>query len=363
MKILFIVYDFSIVGGAQKVTANLANELSKDSEVYIASMYSSHDKLAYRLEKRVSFLSLKGKGRIRTDIFFMCHELSCLIKQKGIEIIVAEGISTSLVSTITGMISGKPIVVCEHSSIDNSLYNKLGLRVFRFLSVVMANSIVLLTKDNQDKYSSKYPLFKKKFQIIPNWVEKSNIKVDYYADKRKIVTIGRADPVKGFEDIIIIASKLKNELPGWEWDIWGDFDNEYGRCIKKLAREQDVEDVVRFRGIYTDFGEISSEYAFIVLTSRFEGFSLVLLEARERGLPMISYNCHTGPSTIIEDGINGLLVEPNNKTKLKDAIVKLANDIQLREQFSSNCKVGMDQYYKENIISKWKELLINLVER
>jgi glycosyltransferase involved in cell wall biosynthesis len=92
------------------------------------------------------------------------------------------------------------------------------------------------------------------------------------------------------------------------------------------------------------------------LSSRFEGFGNVLVEALAHGLPVVSFDCDSGPRDIIRNGIDGFLVEPNNITKLSESLSILMNDSSLRDNFSYNAYQARSRFSINKISDQWISL-------
>jgi len=114
---------------------------------------------------------------------------------------------------------------------------------------------------------------------------------------------------------------------------------------------------VHFKGNVKGTENIYPRHGMYVMTSRYEGLPLVLLEAKQYGLPIVSFNCPTGPSELILDGKNGYLVENYNVEQMSQLINKLIENKELRINFSKNSMLDTDKFSKEKIIQQWVELI------
>jgi len=121
-----------------------------------------------------------------------------------------------------------------------------------------------------------------------------------------------------------------------------------------------LRDRVRLLGLVTNPHTVLRRAAAFVLSSRYEGMPMALLESMACGLPCVSYDCPTGPREIIEDGVNGLLVPPEDVPSLAQAIGKVADDAQLRSRLGSQAAKIADDYAVERIISRWNDVLTEL---
>ena len=114
---------------------------------------------------------------------------------------------------------------------------------------------------------------------------------------------------------------------------------------------------VHFKGNVKGTDNIYPGHAIYVMTSRYEGLPLVLLEAKQYGLPIVSFKCPTGPSEIILDGENGYLIENFDVKQMSQKIIELIRNDELRLRFSRNAMLDTDKFNKKRIIEQWIELI------
>ena len=130
--------------------------------------------------------------------------------------------------------------------------------------------------------------------------------------------------------------------------------------MRELIEKYQLHQNVFIRGFAIDlFAEYSSS-SLSLLTSKIEGFSLAVLEAQGFSVPVISYDIRYGPGEMIEDGVNGFLVEPNNKEMLYDKMREFLKDELLQKQFMIESEKNAARYNKEIIIQKWQDLVSDL---
>lgn len=130
--------------------------------------------------------------------------------------------------------------------------------------------------------------------------------------------------------------------------------------MKNLISEFNLEDCVKLKGISNNIIEEYCNCAGLIMTSRYEGFPLALIEAQSCGLPLIAFDCPHGPSEIINEGKNGFLIPMGDYKQLIEKICRLANDLDLRKAFSANAFIYSKRYCVDNIISDWEDLFNNL---
>ena len=108
-----------------------------------------------------------------------------------------------------------------------------------------------------------------------------------------------------------------------------------------------------------DLAAALSKKSVFVSTSTYEGFPLSFLEARDFGLPIVSFDCPTGPKEIIDDGVTGVLIKPYDEDKMLEKIIELIEDDEKRVEMSNNTLLSLNKFSKESSMKDWKELLLN----
>lgn len=191
--------------------------------------------------------------------------------------------------------------------------------------------------------------------VIPNYIENISGKISMLGNKQ-LLTIGRLIHRKGIDLLIPVARKILEQHPDWTWKIIGDGEMKE----QVLAFSQDVNLGNRLileppKG--NDLTQAYCESSLFVLTSRFEAFPMVLLEAMSHGLPCVSFNCPSGPSEIITDAEDGLLVENGNKEDMFRAIERLITNEPLRKKMGEKAIKNIRRYSSGNIYSLWERVI------
>lgn len=201
-----------------------------------------------------------------------------------------------------------------------------------------------------------------------NWKELSNVQVipnfiTHFPDQtslctnKQVIAVGRYDRVKGF-DMLIAAWKSVNEKhPDWHLNIYGAGDKEF---YQKIANSLGLKDVIHCNGSVSDIGMKYADSSLFVLSSRNEGFGLVLVEAMAAGLPVVSFDCPCGPSDIIHDGEDGILVENGNIEQMAESICWMINHPEARIQFGERARCNVMRFAQDNIMNMWQELFDSL---
>ncbi len=212
------------------------------------------------------------------------------------------------------------------------------------------HQLVVLNSAEKEFYNSE------KITVIPNPVPMKDLKVN--TQNKKIMAAGRISPVKNFGELIDIFNELKYDLKDWELHFYGEDYLDTQKNLEQKIAEYQLEHQVKFAGTTNDMLKTMQEYSIYAMTSETECFPMVLLEALSVGLPIISYNCPTGPQFIISNNEDGFLVQNKEEFKLK--LKKLAADVELRQCFSQNGKEHAKRYSDQEVMKLWNNLFVDL---
>ncbi len=224
----------------------------------------------------------------------------------------------------------------------------------RKIAAKYADKIVVLTKKDMQHNIELYKTKEKIVQIY-NPIEAVPLDDVYKCNSKKIVTVGQLLPVKGHDMLVKVAKKVFAVHPDWEWHLYGEGPEREN--LQKLINEQGIAKNLKLMGKTNGMNELYKEYAMFVLTSRSEGFAMVNIEAHYAKLPIVSFNCDCGPDEIIQDGINGYLVECFDIDKMADKINYLIENKEVRKRMSDNTMLDKEKLQMKNVIKKWMEIL------
>jgi glycosyltransferase involved in cell wall biosynthesis len=170
-----------------------------------------------------------------------------------------------------------------------------------------------------------------------------------------VIAVGRYTYQKGF-DLLIQAWKLVNmRYPDWVLNIYGPGNRE---DYQQMVEDLQLSEVLHCNEASPDIYARYAEHSIFVLSSRYEGFGLVIAEAMATGLPAVSFRCPCGPEDIITDHEDGLLVENGNIEALAEAICYMIEHPEERLQMAGNALLSVQRYREDAIMQQW----INLFE-
>lgn len=193
--------------------------------------------------------------------------------------------------------------------------------------------------------------------VIPNFITVDIPDREPNKSSKRVISVGRLSMQKGYDYLFRAWKTVVEKYPDWHLDIYG-----YG-----YGREAEYNQMIRQAGVegYAEIHEpvtgIQTEYltsAFYVMSSRYEGFPLVLSEAMACGLPCVSYNCHCGPDEIIRRGEDGLIVdEVGDIEGLANAMMYMIEHPEERKRMGRRAKENIMRFRIDNVMKKWTEIL------
>ena len=354
MKICFLEGDMSRRGGTERMTSIIAGVLcEKGHEILVVSRSLENGKVFFDFDSRVTHILLpQAKGKL--GIIKHIQELRKIIKREQVDIVINVDIGMGIYGICASMGRSVKVVTWEHANYFNN-WGSAIFPYFRKFAMKHSDALVVLTEKDKENYQtnikSKTPVY-----VIPNPVNRHNFSYDVYS--KIILSAGLLLPIKGYEKAIQVARKVFDECPDWKWIICGEGPER--NHLEELIRENNLQENLILKGTVQNMEEQYQKAAMFVMTSQMEGLPMVLLEAKSWGLPLVSFDIMTGPSDIIQDGVNGYLIEEGNIDEMAERIVELIKEDSKRKAFSKESQRDMDKFEMKKITSQWNELVKNL---
>ncbi|HEU6165360.1 glycosyltransferase family 4 protein [Streptococcus pneumoniae] len=353
MKLAILLSDISKIGGVQRVTTALVNELCQNIDVTIISIFSENELPAFELSDRVqvSYL-LKEHVNLKKNFLKVSGALRKVLKKQQFDVVLSSG--TGLVSFLWFASLGIPIrlLAWEHQCFYFG--RSFGLEwLGRKLACRFAESIVVLTKKDEGFYKENRP--KAHIEQIYNILDMDSQTAKCQLSSKKIISVGSLGRQKGFDLALEVASQIQLSYPDWQWDIYGDGSDR--EKLEEKVREYQLEGFINFKGLVQNVRECYPDYSIYAMTSRHEGLPTVLLEAKNYQMPVVSFDCNCGPSDIISDGRNGFLIDCFDINIYAKTLSKLMASLELREQVAKSSVIPAEELSTTYILDKWKNLL------
>jgi len=358
MNILFFITDISGVGGTERITISLANELAKKGyNVGIVSLISNKQPF-YTLNSNVKIYHIfKTKSSLYLNYFLIVSKLRKIIKTAKAHVIIDVVTTMSLFSIPATIGLVTKVITWEHFNIHINL-GKNAMTLGRFMATKFSDAIVTLTPGDENEYTLRFAP-KSMLITIPNFLHPFvPQKIDY---RRKVaIAVGRLTYQKGFDLMIPIWADFvkKPQFSDWKLFIVGQGEDEHK--LKQLIAHHNLTQHAEILPPTTKIEQYYHNASLFLMTSRWEGLPMVLLESQAHGLPAVAYDCKTGPSAVIKQNHNGILVPFGNPNLYLEALCNLASNTETLERFGKNAVLVSSDYYPEKIIPIWINLFNKL---
>lgn len=376
MKIVYCLNSIRYLGGIQRVTVVKANALAEieENEVYIIVTDNKNGVITEPLSPKVHLIDLdinyyeddyKSRWNVLKGIFIKRREhkkrLTSVLNEIQPDIVISVGQSEK---NMIPSIKGKWKTIREfhytkdyrfnhaHSIFDKILAYWGNIYDYSF-KIKKYDRIVTLTQEDKDTNWKGW----ENVSVIPN---PSTFQTNETStlNEKKVISVGRLVAPKNYASLIRAFKNVTDKHPDWILEIYGDGPQEVE--LKSLITQLNLEKHVFLKGFSSKVKEVMINASIFALSSVFEGFGLVIVEAMACGLPVVSYACPCGPKDIITEGKDGFLVNVNDEVTLANQINVLIENEILRKQMSDAAKIKADQYNIENITSMWMNLFKEL---
>ena len=214
------------------------------------------------------------------------------------------------------------------------------------------DALVLLTQHDADSWSGLT-----RTVVIPNslpfFPEKPST-----CNQKQVIFVGRLNEQKGLEYLVKTWEHVHQKHKDWILQIYGDGDQR--DLLHRLIREAKMEDTVIVNQPTRQIMDRYLESSIFLLTSRFEGFGMVLIEAMACGVPVVSFDCPWGPADIIKNGEDGFLVGYLNTIEAAEKVVQLIESPELRKKMGIRARENVQRYSRNTVMKQWIGLFYSL---
>ena len=377
MKILYAVEAVNLSGGYDRVIIEKANYLAEHGLDVIITVASHalaepcyeisekvrlidfgidfHQQYGHHLFYRafIYFMMMRRYRRALKELLFF-ERPDIVITTLGREIDFITKIHDGSVKIGESHIA-KNYVRNLHLMEQNGFVHQMIARYWRWKmdkQVKQLDTLVLLTQHDADSWNGLT-----KTVVIPNslpfFPEKPST-----CNQKQVIFVGRLNEQKGLEYLIETWKRVHQKHKDWILQIYGD--GEQRELLLHLISEAKLKDAVVVNHSTRQIMDKYLESSIFLLTSRFEGFGMVLIEAMACGVPVVSFDCPWGPADIIKNGEDGFLVEYLNTTEAAEKVVQLIESPELRMKMGIRARENVQRYSRNTVMKQWIELFYSL---
>ena len=380
MKIIYILKSFAQLAGTERVMADKINYLAqKGYSITLITYEQGVHPLAYKLHPTVKHIDLETrfftlqKHSLLTRSFYYIKlkrlfrkKLQGIVNEQKPDYIVTTTYSLKVAKDILRAKNNAKTIMESHINHDSLIKhyefkkNDINRYIFKVYDKINKNTLekydlfVSLT----EKDATQWRTSGIKTKVIPNPI--TNYPKEINTNKNhnnRIIAVGRLNHQKGFDKLIEAFSLISSKYPEWRIDIFGkgELERELNSQIIKKRQEGRVIINQPTKDIYIEY--LNSD--FLVLSSNFEGFGLVLIEAMACGIPVVSFDCPYGPNEIITDMKDGILVKNGNVNQLSEKMEWMITHKVERTEMGIQARVSAKKYEIKYIMSIWEKLFKN----
>lgn len=360
VKLLYITNGINGAGGLERVLSIKASFLAEhyDYQVTILSLNDNHLNPFYNFSEKIEMVSINVNGNPLQYIKCYRQGIKKVVKKINPNIISVcdDGLKAYFVPKIIP--KSIPVIYERHVSKNIEMRDDFGIikktlvktkwKLMEYLASSFSKYVVL-TEGNKEEWLSL-----KNIEVIPNplsfYPEKSSS-----LDSKTVICVGKISYQKGQDLLVKSWEKVWETHPDWKLALYG-YANEGFLNTEEL--------VLKNIYYYPPDKQIMEKYlnsSIYVMSSRFEGFGMVLIEAMACGVPCVSFDCNYGPGDIIINDEDGFLVEKENIKELTNKIIMLIENEELRKNMGRNAKINVRRFTPESVMMRWDRLFTQLL--
>lgn len=356
IKVLFLINDITMPGGLSTVTSNLLSDLSEASDRYVVRVLSAASKFDAINDDKIAYVGmppLHGLTPARKLLWYirLRKKVQSYIDKNKFDVVIPVGTAMTLFSCFCKFTRAQ-VWGAEHSAHNGGHWSR---KLLKRLCYPKLDRLICLTKSDKHYF---YDKFVKQVTVIPNYTNLASCS-SYSTSNNSILYVGRFNKVKGVDYLLEVIRKTHPQCLGWSFNLFGEGEDK--QWLKDKIYELRLENVVN---IHEPSRNIQQEYekaGVFILTSRNEGFPMVLLEAQANGIPIISFDCETGPNEIVTSNEDGFLIPEYDVDEFSEKLINLIHNSEKRSSMSRKALINQQRFEKKEVLKRWTQLFDTLI--
>lgn len=367
MKLIYTIHSLYNPGGMERVLLNKVRWWVKHSVDVVVVTTDQHDRPTFypfpegvrMIDLGINYSDDNGLSTVKKALGYFRRR--AVHKKKLTELLMAEKADIvdcfypgecSFVPDIQD--GSKKVLELHQSKLFHAQYNRKGL-------MGLADKIRARMDDDLVRRFEKFVVLTQ--EDAKMWGDIPNIEVipnaamfvaDKYSDcsEKRVIAVGRLDYQKSFDRLIEVWEIVHPYAPDWRLDIFGQ--GEWKDMLNQMIKDKGLESCVKINEPTKNIGVEYAKSSILVMSSHYEGFPMVMIEGMACGLPAVSFDFKCGPRDIIDDGVNGYIVEDGDIGDLAQGLLNLIKDEPLRKSMGGAAKSVVERYSEEKVMSKWE---------
>ena len=359
--ICFFCGDVTRCGGTERASTMVANLLHRHGlhRVIFLSLAEQDSGPFFPLDKGIIRCRL-GDARIDPGPGYLkiLPKLRKFLKSRHVDVIIDADIVLDCLSLPASAGLHTRVISWEQFNYqfeESVLYRRLILKYLTRRS----DYIITLTDKDREEYVRRLKRLDR-IRAIGNPMEEPAFLPENKKEKW-IITVGRLAPEKGLNHLLEVARRVLKKHSDWQWLLLGE--GEMRTSLEDGIRGGQLEGRLILKGRVKDVDGCLRRSRIYVMTSRYEGLGICLLEAKAHGLPCVAFDVPTGPAELIADGTNGYLIPAFSCDGMAEKISRLIEDAELRERFSLNAGVGTEKYRPDFVLAQWNQVIESITSK
>lgn len=364
MRVTFVISSLAS-GGAERVISHMANYWVRKGWYVTLITLSDTNTDFFELDSRINRKALQVTGSSHTVISAAINNLRRIeylrisIISSRPDVIISFIDKTNIITLIATLFTTIPVIVAEHT---DPRRHQIGLiwKLLRRMVYPKVAALIVLTPNVLDW--AKRMAGAKKIHVIPNsitpGISDKNQNLQY--KKPYIISVGKLENVKGFDLLLDAFSRVSGVFPDWNLVILGE--GSQRNRLEEQIRHYGMVGRVLLPGLHHNPMSVMQHAEFYVMSSRYEGFPIVLLEALASSLPVISFDCESGPRDIIRHSIDGLLVRQGDIEELSNTMHLLMSDAAMRTSLAGRGREVLERFGENKIMAVWESLINSILQ-